>query len=244
LDGWVEFSRILIWEGVPMLQWERRHQLVLLVVAAVVLFVVGFKYALIREQDVLFKEQGLVSENTSGDAVTMGEKGLKTSLAGDDLKEVVVHVAGAVQRPGVYRLPLGSRIVDAVDAAGATGDSALDYLNLAAQLEDGKQVYVFSLEDINKQQTMGLSAPGVDPTASGFLGVATPGGVNAAGLININTAGPAELEELPGIGPSLAQRIIDHRIQNGSFSVIEDVMQVSGIGAKRFEQIKGKICVH
>lgn len=221
-----------------MVPLERKHQLVLLALAALVLFVIGYKYALIREQANLAPpEQALVgdAENRVGVAAEARE---------DMQKEVVVHVAGAVQKPGVYRLPPGARIVDAVEAAGTTGDSALDYLNLAAPLEDGKQVYVFSLSDLNQQQTGGTAAPGTVPPLPGISALGQPNGFDAAGLININTAGLSELQELAGIGPSLAQRIIDYRTEHGSFAAIEDLMLVSGIGDKRFEQIKNKICVH
>lgn len=214
-----------------MWEMERKHQLVLLLVAALVLFVAGYKYAQVRENPV---EQGLVIDY-AGDAA--GETGAGEGI-GDAAGEVVVHVAGEVKSPGVFHLPAGSRVVDAVNMAGPTGDSALDYLNLAAPLHDGSQIIVYSRSEMARQTTGG--GAGTITTVPGFTG---PGG-STGGRININTAGQAELEELPGIGPALAQRIIDHRTRNGPFLSTEDIMTVSGIGEKRYEQLKDLITVH
>jgi competence protein ComEA len=219
LAGRVEFFHILIWEGGFMFQLERRHQLVLLIVVAVILFGAGYKYAMLR---------GVAP--AGGESLVTGGTGQESEAAAprgkEELKEIVVHVAGAVQKPGVYRLPPGSRVVDAINMAGATGDSALDYLNLAAPLEDGKQIVVYSMEEMKNQQAAGAVPGGavMGPVPAPALQAAgTSSGGGASGLININTAGPAELEQLPGIGPSLAQRIIDYRNQNGPFVTIEGV---------------------
>lgn len=148
--------------------------------------------------------------------------------------EVWVHVAGAVQLPGLYKLPGGSRVADAVNLAGGpTYDGDTDTLNLAALLKDGEKVVV---------PIKFLSA--LQPFASGML----PGAPNASpstgiGKINLNSANQAELENLPGIGEVLAQRIIDYRTQRGPFRTIEDIKEVSGIGDKRFEAIRELITV-
>ncbi|SFQ99365.1 ComEA family DNA-binding protein [Desulfoscipio geothermicus] len=237
------------------MQLEKRHQLVLLIIAAFILFGAGYKYALIKEI------------NSAGDKPLVmsaggAENGREVSPAGEQGKtagsgEIVVHVVGAVQKPGLYRLSPGSRVGDAVHQAGPTNDSALDYLNLAAPLEDGRQIVVPSLEDIKSRQSAAAAVPqkpagSVGAVASGLPGAApasppayaAPGGTGSAGKINLNTAGTAELEKLPGIGPALAQRIIDYRNQNGPFMVPEDIKNVSGIGDKRFEQIKDMIFIN
>lgn len=141
---------------------------------------------------------------------------------------VVVHVAGAVMRPGVYALPLGSRVTDAVSAAGGgIGDAALDSLNLARIIADGEQVYVPTAQE---------AASGTASPAAAAAGAS--GGSGAAGTVDINTASAAELDELPGVGPSTAQKIVDDRELNGPFATPEDLMRVSGIGAKKFEALK------
>ena len=135
---------------------------------------------------------------------------------------LVVDVAGAVPRPGVYELPDGSRVNDAVEAAGgflAEADKA--NINLAAPLEDGQKLDIPFL-------------PGA-PTAGVPQSTPTPT------AININTADAATLETLPGIGPTLAQAIIDYRGTSGGFYFIEDIMNVPGIGPSTFENIKDLI---
>lgn len=141
---------------------------------------------------------------------------------------VVVHVVGAVMRPGVYSLAQGSRVADAVDmAGGALGNAALQSLNLARLLADGEQVCVPTTDEV---------AAGVvsSPAATGPAG----GGASADGMIDINRASAAELDGLPGVGPSTAQKIVDDREANGPFAKPEDLMRVPGIGAKKFDALK------
>jgi competence protein ComEA len=145
---------------------------------------------------------------------------------------IVVQVDGAVPRPGVYELPEGSRVQDAVTAAGgllAEADSA--GINLAARLEDGQQ--------LNIPYGREFPAPPEEP-AFAVAGTAAP---SSTELININTASAEELDSLPGIGPTTAQKIIDYRTQHGIFQRIEDIMNVSGIGPATFDRIKDLITV-
>lgn len=222
-----------------MSQMEKRHQIIILIVAAVILFSAGYKYSQVKQTGNP-ADDGLVSGPEDGQGALFEEE------SPQEPDEIVVHVAGAVKKPGVYRLPPGSRVIDAIDLAGSTEDSALDRLNLAAPLEDGKQVTVFSISELKQQQEAGLAPPPASAQLSGAAAYTTayPGNNSSGGLININLAGTAQLEQLPGIGPALAQRIIDYRTQNGPFAAIEDLMNVSGIGEKRFEQIKSQICVN
>lgn len=146
---------------------------------------------------------------------------------------VVVHVVGAVLHPGVYELRAGSRVVDAVEAAGgALGNAALGSLNLARILSDGEQVYVFTADEVAAG-----AAPSA-PVASGPPGSSGQAGPASAGLVDLNTATVEELDALPGIGPATAQKIVDDREANGPFATPEDLMRVSGIGAAKFEALK------
>ena len=146
---------------------------------------------------------------------------------------VVVHVVGAVAAPGVQRLPAGARVVDAIEAAGgAAADADLARVNLAAALVDGQQVVVLR--------------PGeAPPLAAGAPG----GGAGAAGasaegaLVNINTASAAELDELPGVGPTTAEAIIAHRDRNGPFISVDDLLDVRGIGEAKLEQLRDRATV-
>ena len=135
-----------------------------------------------------------------------------------------VYVSGAVQAPDVYALPPDSIVKDALLAAGGPDDEAdLDRINLASPLVDGQHVYVPSLGEDNSP-------------------VQPPSGQRSGGLkININTADTVALETLPGIGPTIAGRIIDYRQAYGPFETIEEIMDVSGIGPATFEKIQDLI---
>jgi competence protein ComEA len=146
---------------------------------------------------------------------------------------LVVHVAGAVAKPGVVTLRAGSRVVDAIDAAGgARANADLDRLNLAAKLTDGERVAV---------PVRGQPAPPLEPTTSG--GDDAGGGSGASGPINLNTASLTQLESLPGIGPTLAQAIVDARERSGGFRSVDDLRRVRGIGDARFAQVKALVTV-
>ena len=137
-----------------------------------------------------------------------------------------VYVSGAVKNPDVYTLPVGSIVRDAMNVAGGpAGDADLDRINLAAPLGDGVQVH--------------FPRKG-EPAAA--AGGSTPG-ATAGAPIDINTATLEQLETLPGIGPAIAQRIVDYRQANGPFTSIEQIKDVSGIGDALFERLKGRITV-
>jgi competence protein ComEA len=142
-----------------------------------------------------------------------------------------VHVVGAVYHPGVYALPPGSRWLDAVQAAhGMTDDALLKGVNLAAFLQDGQQVWI---------PQKGAATPAPAKSAVGDQ-AARP---RATQRVNINTASAADFEELPGIGPVYAQRIVTYREANGPFGDSSQIMQIKGIGEARYEEIKALLTV-
>jgi competence protein ComEA len=133
---------------------------------------------------------------------------------------LVVHVAGAVRRPGVVRLRPGARVAGAVrSAGGATRRADLDAVNLAARVEDGQQVVV----------------PAAGAAAAGQA--AAPGTPGAA-RVSLGTATVEQLDGLDGIGPTLAQRIVDYRTEHGGFGSLGELREVEGIGEKRFESLR------
>jgi competence protein ComEA len=139
--------------------------------------------------------------------------------AAADTPTAFVHVVGQVRSPGLYELPAGSRVVDAIAAAGgftAAADQAA--LNLAQVVEDGQQIVV--------------AKRGAAPAASG---------AGAGGMVDINTADATALETLSGIGPALAQRILDYRTAHGGFATVADLQKVPGIGPKKFDAIKAHV---
>ncbi len=177
-------------------------------------------------------EAGVSDVHGAGDASPddVDESSAKSSSAA----EVYVDVDGAVVRPGVYRLKDGARVSQAIDAAGGlTAEADVTGLNRASKITDGQKIYV---PTVGEQQAA-AAVGGADSAA-----VASGAG-SSSGLVNINTASAAELQTLSGIGPSMAQSIIDERTQNGAFVSVDDLMRVSGIGEKKLAKIKDCICV-
>ena len=155
----------------------------------------------------------------------------------DPKRLVYVHVGGAVRSAGLYRLPVGARVDDAVRMAGGpTKDADLDALNLAAKVKDGDKVLV--------PRRGAATSDGSPPAPGGSGSSAAPGAAGAhSALVNLNSATAADLETLPGIGPALAQRIIAFRTDHGGFRRVEDLLEVAGIGPKKFEELKAHVTV-
>jgi competence protein ComEA len=150
------------------------------------------------------------------------------------LASIIVDVRGAVAKPGVYTLAAGSRMQDALAQAGdVLANAETHNLNLARKLNDGEQIYV---PTVGEATIPPPATPGKSTASS--AATKTP-----LGKINVNTATLEELDVLPGIGPAIAQRIIDYRNQNGAFKQIEDLKKVRGIGDALFSQIKDMVTV-
>jgi competence protein ComEA len=148
----------------------------------------------------------------------------------EELEHVVVHVCGAVTNPGVYTLSKDARIADAVTLAGGLQDTAMEEsVNMAMRVTDSMQIYI-----------PGMSSPSVSATDEAHVFMSSPN----AGKVNINTATVGELQELRGIGPTLADRIVEFRTLNGRFECPEDLMRVSGIGKKKYADLEDSITVY
>jgi competence protein ComEA len=143
---------------------------------------------------------------------------------------VFVHAAGAVTAPGLYELPAGSRIADLLQAAGGEAvDADLDRLNLAAPLTDGARVFV---PRVGEPDVPAVAGPAADV-----------GGEPSTALVPLNTAATDELETLPGVGPATAAAIIEHRTARGPFEVVEDLLEVRGIGEAKLAQLRDLVVV-
>ena len=152
---------------------------------------------------------------------------------------MAVHVAGAVARPGLYHLPAGSRVADAVARAGGKRAGAdLDRLNLAARLTDGQKVHVTRRGEAPPVEAGGAGGAGLAAAGSGQVGALVP-----AEPIDLNTADLAALDSLPGIGPATARAILEERARRGGFRSTRDLLRVPGIGEGRFARLKDRVRV-
>ena len=187
-----------------------RHQLAVYAAAALAIVLIGARY---------------LKQSESPGARADAARPAPALSVSQPRSRVVVHVTGAVRRPGVYRVPSWARLDLAVrKAGGASAKADLESVNLAARVADGQQVVVPA------------RVGGAGATGAG-VGVGPPG----AAQIGLNTATAEQLDQLEGVGPATAEKILQWRKEHGGFSSIDDLKQVSGIGPKRFEALKDRI---
>ncbi|HEV2820118.1 MAG TPA: ComEA family DNA-binding protein [Solirubrobacteraceae bacterium] len=194
-----------------------RSQLAVYVAAAIAIALLGARYVSAGEEE----------------AAPQGTPAVRVEEERKGGGRAVVHVAGAVREPGVYRLREGDRVADAVDrAGGATGRADLTLVNLAAEVEDGRQVVVPQ-----------RGPAGGTPPAGGTAGSSSAGVGGVTPPVNLNTATLEQLDTLEGVGPGIAQRILDYRDAQGSFGSVDELGQVPGIGEKRLASLRDKVTV-
>ncbi len=195
------------------------------VILLLLAFAAGVKYGTCHQgnQESPAGEELLLSTAESGEKMAEEEQG-----------KVSVYVCGAVEYPAVYELDCGSRVFEAVSRAVPLETADLRYLGMARELEDGETILVPEAGEMVESQTIPAAGSPGTPSTSYSIG----------GKVNINQAGAAEMaEELNGIGSVLSQRIVDYREANGPFQKIEDIKKVSGIGDKKYEDIKDHISI-
>ena len=160
-----------------------------------------------------------------------------TNQVTEEVVEIAVHITGEVKKQGLIYLKEGSRVADAIEKAGGeTKNADLSQINLAYVLQDGQKIYVPNKNEKISQYITGNS---------GNNGTEENNNINSKEdkKVNINTANQSELDSLPGIGPSIAQKIIDYREENGNFKTIEELQNVKGIGDAKYEEIKDRVTV-
>lgn len=231
-----------------------RRFYVLLILSILLLFAgaCGSKETILLETEELVYEGGEKPEEQGRqEAREDKEEDVTITQEEEQMEEshLFVHICGAVKAPGVYGLAQGSRIFDAVEAAGGFREDASEsYVNMALPLQDGWKIVIPTIEEIEVMSTEVYS--GNESAAAGIT--ADNAGVQVAenstdearnGQVNINTAVSEELCSLPGIGRSRAESIIAYRENNGGFSKPEDIMKVEGIKEGMFSKLKDKICV-
>ena len=178
---------------------------------------------------------------------------LLTLPAAAPKSEIAVHVTGAVKSPGVYYLPTGARVHEAIEKAGGeTNQADIHSLNLAAKIRDGQQIDVPEIRripDVRQNTPIPSSAeehtspisPDLSVTPQLSMQRSTP---SEGSRININTATSQELQTIRGVGPTLARRIIEYRQTSGRFSTVDDLTNVKGIGEKTLEKIRDSIAAY
>ena len=238
------------------MELDKKKKIIIAVTAVVLITILFIVYMLSENNNNQMEFEELISENNSAEIketdmkennttgaenidqedITMGNAMLENG--NDNVIKIYIHITGEVKKPGVVQLNLGDRIIDAIEKAGGeTKQADLSQVNLAYKVEDGQKIYI-----PNKNEKISeyiWSGNGDNNSDSNLNNKEQKEG----NKVNINTASQSELDGLPGIGPALAQRIIDFREENGEFKSIEDIQNVKGIANSKLEDIKEDICV-
>lgn len=206
------------------LSYFKEHRIVFRTAVIITIVIVAALFFALREKESDFSGQFIsrqlpACEVQSGD---QAESDGKTTAA-----QIYVDIGGQVKNPGVYTVKEGTRVFEVIEKAGGlTEDAFIEQINQAEAVTDGQKIVIPSSEDV-QQSLMPQTASGKD----------------SSGLVNINSADSQTLQEIPGVGPATAEKIIAYRTENGRFSSIEELKNVSGIGDKTFEKMKDKITV-
>lgn len=198
----------------------------IMIIIGAILFGVGYKAGQAAEKGasaVVNLEKGKSKEDS------------KETVEKSKSPQIAVYVCGAVKNPGIYHLNDGARVADAVYQAVPLASADLVNINLAEVVTDGQQIQLYTREAVGT-----AAGTGNEPAASG--GSAAPAGAKP-GKININKATLQDLDGIPGIGPSTAQKIIDYRQEKGKFKSVDELTNVSGIGEKKLDAIKQLLTV-
>ena len=210
-----------------MIEFFKQRKIILIIGVLAIALMVWNIYNSQNDDRAIESAEILISENN----IT------KENKSEDEEEIIVVHITGEVKKPGVVKVKEGSRIENIIEAAGGLTENAdITDVNLAYVVEDGVKIRIPSNNDEDASEESYItedSGKGVMITEEKQSG--------SSSIVNINTATQTELEELPGIGPSIATRIIEYRDQNGKFKSVDDIKNVTGIGDSKFEKIKDYI---
>ena len=210
---------------------NKKQKIVLFIIIIITLGIAYYTYTIKINDQFNIEEQNLeVEENKIEESNKIEEETTK----------IVVHVSGAVRNEGIVELKEKSRIADAIEmVGGVTEDAYMKDVNLATILEDGMKIYIPTKEEVEKQRENTNDSVSKDRNLDIYNNGSNTSKKN--NKVNINTASKEELDTLPGIGESTANKIINYRKENGKFKTIEEIKEVSGIGDSKYEQIKNLI---
>ena len=205
-----------------------------IIIIFMVIIIIYYIYSTLASIDY---DSDSIEDNSISDTIDSEAENVAISENVTETNEILVHVSGCVKENKVVSLPDGSRINDAIEAAGGlTKDADLSNVNLAYILEDGEKIYI---PKKGEQLSEFSSASIADNSSS----ISNNTSLKKTTKININKATQAELETIPGIGPSTALKIVTYRNENGKFKSIEDIKNVSGIGDAKYEKMKDYITI-
>ena len=209
-----------------MLDFLKQRKVIIIIVVVIIGFIV---WKLYNKSESFSSEEALISDKNT----------LSESKNEEEEDMIIVHITGEVKKPGVVKIKQGSRIEDVISAVGGLTENAdISNVNLAYIVEDGVKIKIPSVnEDDNTDEYISS-----DSGKNVIISDEKKEKANTI-IVNINTAPQTELEQLPGIGASIATRIIDYRNKNGKFKAIEDIKNVTGIGENKYEKIKDLIKV-
>ena len=230
---------------------NKKQKILLIAIISIITLGVGYyAYKSKANEEFNLEKQNLEivgNEDIDNNRNTSGNEENKTE--GEGLRKIVVHVSGAVNNEGIVELEEKSRVADAIEKAGGVTENAyMKDINLATLLEDGMKIYIPTKEEIELEKNGQSGSVGnMGGVVSSSANEKNTNNGENVGIketnkkININTATKGELDTLPGVGESTANKIIRYREENGKFKTIEEIKEVSGIGDSKYEQIKDLI---
>lgn len=228
-----------------------KRKIIIFVVSILIISILFIIYVINRNSEKnmidlnsLIGEEDKTELNSKQEIITNEENSINIINEKQSYETIVVHITGEVKKEGVIYLEKGARIIDAIkEAGGETKQADLSQVNLAYELQDGQKLYIPNKNEKISEYIIEESGQSVGESKSsaGLSGNKEDNSENIK--VNINTATLEELDNLPGIGPAIAEKIIEYREENGNFKTIEDIQNVKGIGESKYNDIKEKIIV-
>ncbi len=221
-------------------QLNKKQKIILIIVAIIVMVGIGYYMYVKDNVNVENDKENLEIEQQK---IDNNENNVDSNK--NDNLNIIVHISGAVNKEGVIELKENSRIADAIEKAGGLKDNAcMDEINLAYKLEDGMKIHIPTIEEQKNENIKEESNNYIEKNnIVGDTNTNSNKQSKQTTKVNINKATQTELEALPGIGPSIALKIVNYRKENGKFKSIEDLKQVNGIGDSKFNKIKNLITI-